>query len=137
MSLILRSNHVHSSLGISQILFTLAAGNMNIDTDQSFIRAWEFDSYLIESIRVYNASISLTTAAGGIYIAAAKAGNAIVAAAQAYAALDAATKGLDLTLTAFAKDLLTATPILSLTTPQGGASTAAFQIIGIPIAVAA
>lgn len=130
------SDHVHSALGISQVLFSLAAGDMNITTDQLFVRSWEFTDYLIEEIRCNDASISLTTAAGGIYQAASKAGNALVASGQVYSALDANTKGIALTLTAFALDKLSATPILSLTTGQGAAATAAFRIIGIPLAVA-
>lgn len=131
------SDHVHSSLGISQLLFTLAAADMNVTTDQSFVRAWDFTDYFIQEIIAYNASANLTAADGGIYQAASKAGNAIVAATQVYTVLDAATKGLNLTLTAFAKDLLSATPILSLTGAQGGAATCAFAIIGVPMAIAA
>lgn len=127
-------DHVHSALGIPQVLFTLINANMNVITDQAFTKVWDFDNYLITDIIVNDASVSLTAADGGIYQEASKAGNALVAAAQVYTALDTvATKGLSLTLTAFAKAILTATPILSLTGAQGGAATADFYIIGIPL----
>jgi hypothetical protein len=127
-------DHVHSALGIQQVLFSLTNADMNVITDQVFTKAWDFDNYIITDIVCNDASVSLTAADGGIYQAAAKAGNALVAAAQVYTALDTvSTKGLSLTLTAFAKAILTATPILSLTGAQGGAATADFYIIGIPL----
>lgn len=128
------SDHVHSALGIPQVLFTLINADMNVLTDQAFTKAWDFENYLITDIVVNDASVSLTAADGGIYQAASKAGNAIVASTQVYTTLDTvATKGMSLTLTAFAKAILTATPILSLTGTQGGAATADFYIIGIPL----
>lgn len=117
----------------SQVLFTLAAANMNATTDQAFTKVGTFANYIIQAIRAYSPSTDLTAADGGIYQAASKAGNAIVDAAQVYTALTAATEGLDLTLTSFGKDVLTATPILSLTGAQGGAATCSFYVIGIPL----
>ena len=126
-------DHRHSSLGVEQLLFTLIDADMNVTTDQTFDKAWDFEKYMISTIRAANASISLTAADGGIYQAAAKAGDPIVAAAQVYTALDATDKALDLTLEAEGKAVLTATPILSLTGPQGAAATADLYIFGYPL----
>ncbi len=104
--------------GVDQLLFRLIGANMNVTTDQALVPyLWTpGQSYLIKRIRVVNASISLTTAAGGIYTAASKAGNAIVAAAQAYSTLTGATIGLDATIAAVGNGLQTVTPILSRST---------------------
>lgn len=126
-------DHRHSSLGVEQLLFTLIDADMNVLTDQTFDKAWDFEKYTITRILVNGASIDLTAADGGIYQAAAKAGSPLVAAAQVYTALTAAAKGVDLTLTADAKGILTATPILALTGTQGAAATADFFIFGIPL----
>jgi hypothetical protein len=115
------------------ILFQLTAANMNITTDQAFTKLLGFTNFLITRIRAVNSSGSLTTAAGGIYTGAAKAGNAIVAAGQAYATLTGATIGMDLTIAAVGNGLQTVTPILSLTTGQGSAMTADFYVLGVPL----
>ncbi len=118
--------------GVQQVLFRLIGANMNATTDQAFVPyLWTPGStYLIERIRVVNASTSLTLAAGGIYTAASKAGNALVAAGQAYSTLTGPTIGLDLTVAAVGNGQQTVTPILSLTTAQGAAATADFYIYG-------
>jgi len=118
--------------GVQQVLFRLIGANMNVTTDQAFVPyLWTPGaSFLIERIRVVNASVSLSTAAGGIYTAASKGGNAIVASGQAYSTLTGATIGLDLTVAAVGNGLQTATPILSLTTGQGAAATADFYVYG-------
>jgi hypothetical protein len=118
--------------GVDQLLFRLIGANMNVTTDQALVPyLWTpGQNYLIKRIRVVNASLSLTLAAGGIYTAASKAGNAIVAAAQAYSALTGATIGLDATIAAVGNGLQTVTPILSLTTAQGAAATADFYVFG-------
>lgn len=118
--------------GVQQVLFRLIGANMNVTTDQALIPyLWTpGQNYLIERIRVVNASVSLTTAAGGVYTAASKGGNAIVAAAQAYSTLTGPTIGLDLTVAAVGNGLQTAIPILSLTTAQGAAATADVYVFG-------
>lgn len=127
-------DHRHSVLGMSQLLFTKAGANMNVATDQQLDKVWDFNDYLIERIRVVNASISLTTAVGGFYTAAAKAGIAVVAAGQAYAALTGPTLGLDLTVAPAGLDVLTADALfLALTTPQGAAATADVYVFGVPL----
>lgn len=125
-------DHVHSVVNMSQVLFTLT-GDMNVLTDQAFTKLWNFGNYLIQEIRAYDPSVDLTAADGGIYAAAAKAGDPLVAAAQIYTALSQTDMGLSLTLTAESKDIQTATPILALTGTQGGAATCKFIIIGIPL----
>jgi hypothetical protein len=115
------------------ILFQLITANMNVTTDQSFTKLLGFTNYVITRIRAVNSSGSLTTAAGGVYTAAAKGGNAIVAAAQAYSTLTGSTIGMDLTIAAVGNGLQTATPILSLTTGQGAAMTCDMYVIGVPL----
>lgn len=128
MALVVASQEV----GVEQMLFSLISANMNATTDQSFRKLGDWGSYLITRIRCWNASTNLDTAAGGIYTAASKGGNAIVANSQAYTALDASTKGLDLTIAAIGLGGQTVNPpILSLTTAQGAAATANFAIFGV------
>lgn len=122
------------ALGVEQTLFSLTTANMNITTDQAFTKLVSFNNFLVTRIRTVNSSGNLTTAAGGIYTATAKGGNAIVAAGQTYAALTGSTLGLDLTLAAVGSGVQTvATLYLSLTTGQGSAMTADFYIIGFPL----
>lgn len=121
-------------LNVAQVLWTLSSADMNVTTDQDFTKVGTFGNFIIIGIRAYDASTSLTTAVGGIYEAASKGGTAIVANSQAYSALTAATLGLDLTVAAHGKDVLNSSALyLSLTTPQGGAATAGFYVIGIPL----
>lgn len=122
--------------GIVQIGQLLGA-NMNVTTDQNIPLTLPagFTKYRIDAIYANNASISLTTAAGGIYPAATKGGTPIVAAAQAYAGLtapgdNAAGSALALTLAAAAATtefnaVQTALGLFfALTTAQGAAATA-------------
>ncbi len=112
------------------LLGQLKLADMNVTSDQEIkIGAAR---YVVRRIVVDNASISLTTAAGGIYTGAAKSGTTVVGAAQAYVALTAASKFLDLTLDAgIATDVLTAATLyFSLTTGQGAAATADVRVFG-------
>jgi hypothetical protein len=121
--------HVSAAMLLGRII----GANMNVTTDQPFVMTnWAaLNPFRITKITAKNASTSLTTAAGGVYPSATKGGTAIVAAGQAYTALTAATIALDLTLavgtTVYAKG---GSPILSLTTGQGGAATADFYLFG-------
>lgn len=114
-----------------RLLGELEGADFNVTTDQAIqIRA---SKYIVRQITVDNASISLTTAVGGVYNAVSKPGGGIlVAASQAYSALTAAAKFLDLTLAALAgTDVQTAANLyLSLTTPQGAAATADIRVYG-------
>lgn len=111
------------------LLGKLTAGNFNSTADQAI--SIGSSQYIVRRIIATNASISLTTAAGGIYAAASKT-TALVAAAQVYSALTSPTKYLDLTLTALVgTDVRTENTLyLSLTTPQGAAATGDIYIIG-------
>lgn len=108
----------------------LKGANFNATTDQAI--PINSSRYVVRKIVVNNASISLTTAAGGVYTAASKGGTALVAAGQVYSALTASTKFVDLTLEAVAgTDVVTATTLyLSLTTAQGAAATADIYVYG-------
>jgi hypothetical protein len=117
----------------AMLLGRILGANMNVTTDQPFVLTnWaSLNPFRITKITAKNASVSLTTAAGGVYPAATKGGTAIVAAGQAYSALTAATIALDLTLaagtTVYAKG---GAPILSLTTGQGSTATADLYLYG-------
>jgi len=113
--------------------------NMNVTTDQPFVMSYDvtLSKFAVSKILVTNASVSLTTAAGGVYSAATKGGTAIVAAAQVYTALTAATSLLALTIAAAGSaSVFSVAPILSLTTAQGAAATADFYLFGnvLPLA---
>lgn len=114
------------------LLANLSAANFNSTADQAMTIQSGVTRYIIRRIIVEAASVNMTTAAGGIYTNAGKAGTIIVAAAQVYTALTASTKWLDLTLTAVVgTDVFTATTIyLSLTTAQGVAAVASVWVFG-------
>ena len=106
----------------------IISANMNSSADQTFSINTGIAKYQPDVIQCTNASISLTTAVGGIYTAASKGGTAVVANTQVYSALSATTKVLSLTIAS--TDVRTAALILSLTTPQGSAATADLYIWG-------
>lgn len=118
--------------GVWRELFTLNA-DMNTTSDQPFTKVGTFTSYLLSSTRCYDASTSLTTAVGGVYTAAAKGGTPIVAASQVYNSNTGVGAGQSIALQSAVFGTRTETPILSLTTPQGGAATATYKIWGIPL----
>lgn len=123
-----------ATFGSGIMLGFVKGANMNVTTDQAFDMSpgWSsLFSFRITKITAEGASLSLTTAAGGIYPAASKGGTAIVAAAQAYTALTGPNLALDLTLAAGTTVYAPNTqPILSLTTPQGAASSLNCYIFG-------
>jgi hypothetical protein len=115
----------------------LKSADMNVTTDQAIQITFPTVNYEISRITASNASVSLTTAAGGIYQSPSKAGTAIVSSAQAYstltaAAVNAAGSALDLTLNAPTALFNVRTIYLSLTTAQGAASTADFRVYCVP-----
>lgn len=118
---------------VDEPLAKLIGANFNSTADQAITGLPA--KYVMRRIVVTNASVSLTTAAGGIYTAASKGGTVVVAAAQAYSALTAAGKFKDLTLEAVVgTDVLTATTLyLSLTTAQGAPATGDVYIFGDPL----
>lgn len=103
----------------------LLGANFNVTTDQAIpLIIPASATFRVTKITVKNASLSLTTAAGGVYPAASKGGTALVAAGQVYTALTGATIALDLTLaTANAVQAAGTLLYLALTTPQGAAAT--------------
>lgn len=115
-----------------RLLAKLTAANFNIVTDQAIANLPS--KWIIRRIVVQNASVNMTTAAGGFYTGAGKTGTVIVAAAQVYSALTAAGIWIDLTLAAgvlTGTAALTATTIyFALTTAQGAAATADIYIWG-------
>lgn len=112
------------------VLGVLRSANMNTTGDQ--VIPIYVSKYIPRRIVVVNASLSLTTAVGGIYTAAAKGGTVVVANTQVYTALTAGTKFVDLTLAAGPiADILTANPLyFALTIAQGAAATADVYVFG-------
>lgn len=114
------------------LLGSLLGADFNSTADQAITIASGVAKYVIRRIIVVNASISLTTAAGGVYGALAKSAPIAVASTQVYSALTAPAKFVDLTLTALCgTDVFTqATLYLSLTTAQGAPATGDVFIFG-------
>lgn len=121
-------------LGTSDCLLgTLIGANMNVTTDQAILLPYLPASvkWRVRRITARNASISLTTAVGGIYTAASKGGSALVANSQAYSALTASNLDVDLTLALAVTLAATVTQLyLSLSTAQGAAATADIYVYG-------
>lgn len=122
--------------------------NMNSTADQPITISVPSATYTIDKIIVSNPSVSLTTAAGGVYSAASKGGVAIVGSGQAYSALTtnaANTTGNSLALTIATAGNTTAfggpsqganavtTIYLSLSVAQGAAATADVRISCKPL----
>ena len=117
------------------LLGSLIAANFNSTADQQITIFSNPSKYIIRRIVVTNASVSLSTAAGGIYTAVSKGGTAVVAAAQAYSTLTGSTLFLDLTLNGTGNASTTVKSsipnlYLSLTTAQGTAATADVYVYG-------
>jgi hypothetical protein len=117
-----------------QLLFVLRQANMQLTTDQAFTRLFDGQSYRIRDIFARQRSGAASVAcAGGIYDAATKGGNAIVAAGQSWVTL-ASGVTVDGVLAALNNTtLLSATPILSLTTGSTAACVADFYIYGFDV----
>lgn len=115
-------------------LFVKKSVNMNSTSDQAFNTLGNITAYAVVVIYVTNASISLTTAVGGLWTGASQTGNNLVAAGQAYSGLTSSTKLLALTLASGATtNVNTAPPILHLATPQGSTATADFYVFGLDL----
>jgi hypothetical protein len=117
---------------------SLLGANMNSTADQVIPISFPSANYRIDSILVTNPSVSLTTAVGGIYPAASKAGVAIVANSQAYSGLTSATANtagnlLALTLASSTTAFNLKGLYFSLTTPQGAAATADIRVRCAPL----
>ena len=111
------------------LLATLVGANFNITTDQSI--ALPGGVYRLTKITTTNTSTSMTTAAGGFYTAASKAGAPLVAAAQVYSGMVTAPNVVTCTL---ANVLSVLTPIyFALTSGQGTAATADIRVYGVKV----
>ncbi len=119
----------------------LPSADMNSILDQGIQIPQAITAFQLTGIIITNASLSLTTAAGGFYPTTAKGGTTIVASTQVYSSLTTANKLLLATLAAnqaatrFSSanlDVINGylTLYLSLTTAQGVASTADIYVLG-------
>ena len=124
-------------IGASAVLASLLSADFNTIADQPIVIPASITAFHLSAIYVTNASISLTTAAGGFYPQPAKVGTAIVAAGQVYSALTASTILLQPTIagagnnTRFSSVNLPNMAIyFALTTAQGAAAVADIYIIG-------
>lgn len=105
----------------SGLIGRLQGANMALTSDQQ-IPLFATKTFRITKITSTNASISLTTAAGGIYPAVSKAGTAVVAAGQTYSAQTTPGFANDLTIATTPGETYyptSTTLYLSLTTGQG------------------
>lgn len=114
-----------------QVLFVGRGLNFQSISDQPLTKQFTGTNYRItDIIAVRKTGAASVTCAGGIYDAASKGGNAIVAAAQSWVTL-AANVNVTATLAAVNNTaLLSATPILTLTTGSTAAVTADVFIFG-------
>ena len=134
MPSVIPDGQIVGTIGAQCVVGQILGANMNVTTDQQF--NWvQGGKFIVTGMVSTNASVSMTTAAGGVYNATSKSG-VIVAAATTYSNLTVATSA-QLTLTA-ATNVWTYTsttmPYLSLTTGQGVAATADIYLIGYVIA---
>lgn len=124
-----------------RVIASLRGANFNTANDQPIAIPQQFTAFQLTSIIVTNASVSLTTAVGGFYPAAAKGGTPLVSAAQAYSVLTGVNSLMTATLAAFGANTRFSSVNLgsiggllmvwfSLTTPQGGAALADIYICG-------
>lgn len=107
----------------------LLLANMNSTADQAI--TLDPGQWKIEGVYATKATLSLTTAAGGVYTGAAKGGTAIVAAGQVYSGLVAQTDVIYATMAA--TPTVTGSIYLSLTVAQGAAATTSIYVFGRPI----
>ena len=104
----------------------LIGADFNTTADQSITIT---TGYRVTKITVTNASLNMTTAAGGFYSAGAKGGTQLVASTQVYTALTSASVILSCTMNAIVAGL--SAVVFSLTTGQGSAATADIRIYGV------
>lgn len=123
-----------------RVLASLLNANFNDTSDQPILLPSTLQAFQLTGILVTNASVSLTTAVGGFYPQAFKAGSALVAAGQVYTALTTSLLLMNTTITAYGlANRLTRSQLVdwaiyfSLTTPQGLAATADIYLLGIEL----
>ena len=124
-----------------RVIASLRGANFNTTNDQPIAIPQRFVAFQLTSIIITNATVSLTTAAGGFYPLAAKVGTPIVSAAQAYSALTTPASLMTATLASFGANTRFSSANLgsiagllmiwlSLTTGQGAAATADVYLCG-------
>ena len=124
--------------GVAQkVIAALFGASFNETSDQPILIPSTITAFQITGILVTNASLSLTTAAGGFYPQPSKAGTAIVAAGQVYSSLTDANHLLSCTLAGSvattrysSANLPNGYIYFSLTTAQGANATADIYILG-------
>lgn len=133
-----------STLAGEKVLASLRGANFNTTIDQPLVIPSIITAFMLTRIVITNATLSLTTAAGGFYSAASKGGTAIVAAGQAYSTLTTADKLSQATLASFGSTTRFSSSnlgllggllafYLSLTTGQGAAAQADVYAIGVDL----
>jgi hypothetical protein len=126
-----------SGLAVSaamQLLFKLNAANLQLTTDQPFTKLFGGTNYMpIAIIARQRSGAASVACVGGIYDGAAKSGNIVAAAATNWVTLAAAAPVVVPVANLLQTALLSATPILSLTTGSTAACTADFYIFGVDI----
>ena len=132
------TDNVVADGGVAQkVIASLFGANFNDTSDQPILIPPTITAFQLTGILVTNASLSLTTAAGGFYPQPSKAGTAIVAAGQVYSSLTDANHLLGCTLAGAVattrysvNNLPNGYIYFSLTTPQGANATADIFILG-------
>lgn len=118
-----------------RVMVSARGVNFNTTADQAIVFPQYVTAFRLVNIIITNASLSLTTAVGGFYPAAAKGGTPIVANTQVYSTLTASSKLLLATLASFGSTTRFSSANLAsiggllaiyfaLTTGQGAAATA-------------
>jgi len=116
------------------LLFRLSGANLQLTTDQTFTRLFTGTNYMPTNIIARQRSGAASIACmGGIYDGAAKSGNIIALAATNWVALAAAVPVVVPLANLLQTAILSATPILSLTTGSTAACTADIFIFGVDI----
>lgn len=123
-----------------RVLATFASANFNDTSDQPLILPATITAFQLTGILITNATLSLTTAVGGFYPLAGKAGTAIVAAGQVYSSLTGSSVLLSATFAAGVSTTRYSIANLpdwmiyfSLTTAQGAAAAADIYLLGIDL----
>jgi len=128
----------------ARVLTSIRSANFNTTNDQPMAIPQRVTAFQLLGLLVTNASISLTTAAGGVYPAAGKTGVPIVEATQGYTMLSSSAFLLNLTLSSFGQNTRFSSTNLgtiagflnlwfSLTTAQGAPCTADVYAIGLDL----
>lgn len=119
---------------VTRVLWKLIGADMNTTDDQAFTKVGSFNDWTAPNgaVQVIARTGPPTSAAGGIYSAAAKGGTVMMAASTNYSTM--ASVNTRMTVNLSTGNLVNLSALfLSLTTPHGSAATADFFIIGIPL----